>query len=141
MSNILIFTTSSDITMDRLIRELGEKRIDCLIQSSQLARYREEYPHINFIDICQEGFFDLPPQVIRKISEKHYDQLYVTFSGVKGHNYGNVMAFVSKVHFQKAFFYNCNGEKTEIPKQNVIKDMLCRVYIAFVSFVYGLRRE
>lgn len=141
MSNILVFGTSEKETIDRLIQELKNKDIDCLIQSGQIARYREEYPYINFIDICQDGFYNLPSAVIGRISEKNYDQLYVTFSGIKGHNYGNVMELVNKVHFKKAFFYNCNGDRTEIPEQNVIKDRLCRAYIALVSFIYGLRRE
>ena len=141
MGKILVFKTATDATMKRLFHDLKNCDIDCLIQSSQIARYREEYPDINFIDICQEGFYDLPDEVVKMISDKNYNQLYVTFSGIKGHNYGNVMELVSKVHFQKAFFYNCNGDKTEIPQQNVIKDKLCRAYIAFVSFMYGLRRE
>lgn len=141
MEKILVFKTAADATMKRLFHDLESSDIDCLIQSSQITRYREEYPYINFIDICQEGFYDLPTDVIRMMTEKNYNQLYVTFSGIKGHNYGNVMELVSKVHFKKAFFYNCNGDKTEIPEQNVIKDKLYRAYIAFVSFVYGLRRE
>lgn len=138
---ILVFRTASDATMRRMFDELRNGDIDCLIQSSQIARYREEYPYVNFIDICQEGFYDLPSAVIGRISEKNYDQLYVTFSGIKGHNYGNVMELVSKVHFKKAFFYNGNGDRIEIPEQNVMKDRLCRAYIALVSFMYGLRRE
>ena len=141
MEKILVFKTATDATMKRLFHDLESSDIDCLIQSSQIARYREEYPDINFIDICQEGFYDLPTDVIRMMTEKNYNQLYVTFSGIKGHNYGNVMELVSKVHFKKAFFYSCNGDKTEIPEQNIIKDKLCRAYIAFVGFVYGLRRE
>lgn len=141
MEKILVFKTSADATIKRLFHELESRDIDCLIQSSQIARYKEEYPYVNFIDICQEGFYDLPGKVTEMISKKRYDQVYVTFSGIKGHNYGNVMELVSKVHFKKAFFYNCNGDRTEIPEQNVIKDRLCRVFIALVSFMYGLRRE
>ena len=138
---ILIFRTASDATMKRLFHELKNQNIDCLIQSSQFARYKKEYPSIHFIDICREGFYDLPDEVTKAIAEKEYDQLYVTFSGIKGHNYGNVMELVSKMRFKKAFFYNCNGDKVEIPKPNAIKDKLCRAYIAAVSFVYGLRSE
>lgn len=141
MEKILVFKTAADATMRRLFHDLKNRSVDCLIQSSQIARYREEYPYINFIDICQEGFYDLPAEVIRMISEKKYDQVYVTFSGIKGHNYGNVMELLIKVHFKKAFFYNCNGDRTEIPEQNMIIDKLCRVYIAFVSFLYRSRRE
>lgn len=141
MEKILVFKTAADATIKRLFHELESRDIDCLIQSSQITRYKEEYPYVNFIDICQEGFYDLPAKVTEMISKKNYDQVYVTFSGIKGHNYGNVMELVSKVHFEKAFFYNCNGDRTEIPEQNVIKDRLCRAYIALVSFMYGLRRE
>lgn len=141
MDKILVFKTAADGTMKRLFHDLEREEIDCLIQSSQIARYREEYPSVRFIDICKEGFYDLPPEVMKAISGKNYEQLYVTFSGIKGHNFGNVMELVAKVHFNKAFFYNCNGDRVEIPRQNVIKDRLCRAYIGFVSFLYGLRRE
>lgn len=138
---ILIFRTSIDATMENLFRELASKDIDCLIQSSQIDRYCTKYPYVNFVDIRQEGFYDLPVDVIDRISKKVYDELYVTFSGTNGHNYGNVMGLVGKVHFKKAFFYNCNGDKTEIPRPDLIKDMLCRAYIKFVDFIYGVRRE
>ena len=141
MNKILAFKTSTDATIKRLFQELGQEDIDCLIQSSQLNRYQEEYPVINFIDIQQEGFYDLPFEVIGKISSKTYDQIYVTFSGIKGHNYGNVMELVDKVAFKKAFFYNCNGDKIEIPKKNRLKDSICRIYIGWIGFIYGLRGE
>lgn len=141
MNQILVLKTSTNATMKRLLQDLKKEKIDCLIQSSQIDRYRVEYPKVYFIDIRQEGFYDLPADVIGEVSEKIYDELYVTFSGINGHNYGNVMELVSKVHFRKAFFYNCNGDKTEIPKPNLIKDMLCGAYIKFVSFIYGVRRE
>jgi len=141
MAYVLVLKTSSDRTMEQLFRELDGKKVDCLIQSSQFARYKEKYPSVHFIDICQEGFYDLSINITKAIVEKEYDQLYVTLSGIKGHNYGNVMELVSKVRFKKAFFYNCNGDKVEIPVPNVIKDKLCRVYIAVVSFWYGLRNK
>lgn len=139
MNNILVLKTSTDATMKRLFHDLKEENIDCLIQSSQMERYRTEYPKVRFIDIRQEGFYELPSDVISEVSGKTYDQLYVTFSGITGHNYGNVMELVSKVKFRKAFFYNCNGDKTEIPKPGLIKDTLCRAYIKVISFIYGVR--
>lgn len=139
MQNILIFKTSSDNTMYRLFQELGKRNIDCLIQSSQMGRYQVKYPYINFIDIQQEGFYNLSSEIITQISSKVYAQLYVTFSGTKGYNYGNVMELVDMVNFKSAFFYNCNGDKVRIPKKNVIKDMLCRLYVKWIGFVYGLR--
>ena len=141
MRAILIFKTSADTTITRLFRDLSNENIDCLIPSSQIERYRSRYPKINFIDICQEGFYDLPAKITDKISSKTYDQLYVTFSGIKGHNYGNVMELVSKVNYRSAFFYNCNGDMTAIPRPNKIKDMLCRGYIEVINFVYGLKGD
>ena len=127
--------------MNRLFQELGKGDIDCLIQSSQIDRYQAQYPDINFIDIYQEGFYDLPSQIVTQISTKSYDQLYVTFSGIKGHNFGNVMELVSMVNFKKAFFYNCNGDRIEIPRKNIIKDTFCRLYIKWIGFIYGLRSD
>lgn len=139
MEKILVFKTSTDATVKRLFVDLGKAHIDCFIQTSQIDRYKAEYPYINFIDICQEGFYDLPPEVVHLMRKKIYGQVYVTFSGVNGHNYGNVMELVDKVNFKSAFFYNCNGDRVEIPKKNVIKDMLCRLYIKWIGFCYGLR--
>lgn len=141
MEKILVFKTSTDATIKRLFQELGQKNIDCLIQSSQIDRYKAEYPYINFIDIYQEGFYDLRAEVTDKIFSKPYDSVYVTFSGMKGHNYGNIMELVEKVNFKNAFFYNYNGDKVEILKQNLVKDILCRLYIKWIGFVYGLRGD
>lgn len=136
MSKILIFKTSVDATMKRLLQELGkENDIDCLIQSNQVQRYRTEYPYINFIDIRQEAFYDIPVEIISAISKKKYEQLYVTFSGIVGHNYGNVMSLVNRVHFEKGCFYNCNGDRMEIPPKNFLKDMVLRIYIRCVEFM------
>lgn len=137
MEKILVFKTSTDATMDKLFGELGMQEIDCLIQSSQLSRYQTQYPSVNFIDICREGFYDLPAEIIDRISSKPYDQLYVTFSGAKGHNYGNVMELVEKVNFKNAYFYNYNGDKVRIPGKNVVKDTFCRLYIKWIDFIYG----
>ena len=97
MGCILIFKTSVDATMKRLFQELGGQDIDCLIQSSQVGRYKAQYPYINFIDICQESFYDLPAEVTDKIVSKTYDKVFVTFSGINGHNYGNVFIIVMEI--------------------------------------------
>lgn len=141
MSSILIFKTSVDATVKRLIHELGEQEIDCLIQSSQVEKYEAEYPYINFIDILQESFYDLTREVTDRIVSKKYDKVFVTFSGINGHNYGNIMELVSKVNFKSAFFYNCDGDKTEIPRYKPLKDVICRLYIKWVGFRYGSRRD
>lgn len=71
--------------------------IDCLIQTSQVERYKALYPNINFIDIQAEVFYDLASAVMDKVRHIRYEQLYVTLSGIVGHNYGNVMSIVSKI--------------------------------------------
>lgn len=141
MQKILVFKTSTDATIKKLFREMEGKRIDCLIQKSQFDRYRTEYPHINFIDIGQEGFYDLPSGVIDMISRQTYDQIYITCSGREGYNYGNVLRLIEQVNYKSAFFYNCNGDRMEIPRGNMIKDMVCRIYIGFTGFIYDLKER
>lgn len=140
---VLIFKTSTDSTMNMLLEELKDSDydIDCLIQTSQVERYKALYPRVNFIDIQAKGFYDLPSDVMDKVGQRKYDQLYVTLSGVAGHNYGNVMSIVSKIVYKEAFFYNCNGEKITIPSPNFLKDFICRVYIGFLDLIYSRKGE
>lgn len=135
---ILVLKTSSDTTMQRLFRELDrgeEKDIDCLIQTSQIDRYRKEYSYINFIDIRRERFDNISLEVINLVSEKLYDRLYITLSGINGYDFWNVVQFISKVCYKKAFFYNCNGEQIKIPRKNIIKDTLGRLYIKWNDLI------
>ena len=138
-ATVLIFKTSTDSTMNMLLEELKDLDcdIDCLIQTSQVERYKALYPNINFIDIQAEGFYDLESDVMDKVSYRKYDQLYVTLSGVVGHNYGNVISIVSKINYKEAFFYNCNGEKITIPSPNLLKDYICRFYIRLLNLIYS----
>lgn len=141
MEKILVFKTSADTTIKRLFDELGETNIDCLIPKSQFDRYRQEYPAIHFIDICREGFYELPVEVINTISRQAYDEVFITFSGREGYSYGNVLELLGQISYKRAFFYNCNGERIEIPKGNMIKDTLCRIYIAFTGFLYDMKER
>ena len=141
MEKILVFRTSTDTTIKKLFQELDGKDIDCLIQESQVDRYRTEYPYVNFIDICQEGFYDLPAKVINMISRQTYDQVYITFSDKEGYHYGNVLEVLERVNYKSAYFYNCNGDRMEIPGKNVIKDTLCRIYIGFTGFIYDIKER
>ncbi len=141
MEKILVFKTSTDKTIKRLLDNLGDKAIDCLIQSSQLERYKALYPYIHFIDICQEGFYDLPCKVVDQITLTTYDQVYITFSDMEGYNYGNVLELLEKTTFRNACFYNCAGDKLAIPKQNIIRDTLCRIYIEFTGFLYEIKEK
>ena len=136
MKKILIFRTSVDGTFRRLYEEVKENNVSCLIQSSQLERYKESYPDILLIDICQEGFYDLPQKVYTQLDSEEYDEVYITFSGVVGHNYGNVLEILKKIKYKKAYFYNCNGDKTEICRGNSMKYKLCRLYIKIIQLMY-----
>ncbi|MDE6946608.1 MAG: hypothetical protein K2P14_05425 [Anaeroplasmataceae bacterium] len=137
---VLVLKTSADATMQKLLNELcndTNKQIDCLIQSSQVIRYQKEYPDINFIDICKERFENLPSDVTSMVTNKKYDQLYITLSGVNAYNFWNVMELVNKIRYKTAFFYNCNGVKMKIPRKNIIKDTLCKWYINWLRRIYG----
>lgn len=136
MKKILVLKTSMDGTMFRLFDELQGKHIDCLIQSSEMNKYQKKFPNINFIDIENEGFYELTPHVLRQATKERYDEIYITFSGVVGHHYGNVIEVLDLLRFKKAFFYNCNGERVNIPRQNLLRDWLCREFISFIQFVH-----
>lgn len=56
---------------------------------------------MNFIHIQAERFYGLLSGIMDKVSQNKYEQLYVTLSGVVGHNYGNVMSIVLKVAYKK----------------------------------------
>ncbi len=138
--HVLVLKTSTDTTMQKLLNELcndTNKQIDCLIQSSLVIRYQKEYPDINFIDICKERFENLPSDVTSMVTNKKYDQLYITLSGVNAYNFWNVMELVNKIRYKTAFFYNCNGVKMKIPRKNIIKDTLCKWYINWFRRIYG----
>lgn len=139
MEKVLVFKTSTDVTIQKLLHELAEgknKDIDCLIQHSHVKRYQEKYPYIHFIDIQGERFESLSSEIMEKISEKSYDRVYVTLTGTNAYGFWNVMGIVSKVRFKKGFFYNCNEEKMKIPRKNIVKDTICRLYIKWVGLFY-----
>lgn len=132
MEKVLILRTSTDATIRKLIKELREterNEIYCMVQSSQFQRYEEDYPDIKFIDICGERFEDLPLDVVDSIRSKRYSSLYITLTGEKAYNFWNVIEIVSKVRFKRGFFYNCNGQMTEIPRKNILRDTVCRLYM------------
>lgn len=136
MQKVIVLRTSTDGTMFRLFEEIKDKEIFCLIQSGQIDRYRRMYPNIKFIDIQKEEFYDLPREVMENIEEISFDELYVTYSGTVGHNYGNVIAIVDKINRKKAFFYNINGDKVEIPVFGKMRNFICRLYIKMCELVY-----
>lgn len=137
---IVILKTSDDKTMKKLFDELDkhdDKEIDCFIQNSQLEKYRNEYPYVNFIGIGQERFENLMEEVTDKMCKKKYDQLYITLSGISGYNFWNVVSVAKMIRFKEAFFYNCNGERMQIPKKSVVKDTLGKLYIQYINYIYS----
>lgn len=136
MKKILVLRTSADNTMNRLFNEIKGNDVYCMIQSSIVKRYSELHPEVKYIDIKREGFYDIDQEIISGLKKVKFDEVYVTFTGVIAHNYGNVMTIVEQLNYKKAFFYNCNGERTEIPKFNVVKDFLCRVFIKICEVIY-----
>lgn len=139
MERILVFKTSADATIQRLFSELADgvnRNIDCLIQHSQVVSYKQKYPFINFFDIQNERFEELPLEIMNMISRKQYDRVYVTLTGVYGYDFWNVIEIVSNVRFKKAFFYNCNGETREIPRKRIIKEIVCKLYIKWTGLFY-----
>lgn len=139
MQKILVFKTSADATIQRLFSELEDgvnRNIDCLVQHSQVISYKQKYPLINFWDIQSERFEDLPSNIMNMISQKQYDRIYVTLTGMYGYDFWNVIEIVSNVRFKRAFFYNCNGEKREIPRKRIIRENVCRLYIKWTGLFY-----
>ena len=132
MARILVLRTSTDFTIMRLFKELDCDDVDCLIQSSQLQRYRDMFPNVRFIDIKSEGFYDIPYEIISSISNIVYDQIYIAFSGFVGHNYGNVVELVNQCSYRKLFFYNCDSEKIQAPQYGILEEKLILLYMKIV---------
>lgn len=138
MERVLVFKTSSDYVFENLLDNLSDskKKIECLVPSSKLVKYQEKYVYMRFIDIKKEGFYDLSKEIIEYLCQKEYEEIYITFSGVTGHNYGNVMDVVSKLKYHKGYFYNCNGNRVEFNKSNMLIDFLCNCYIGLMRKIY-----
>ncbi|MDE6600753.1 MAG: hypothetical protein K2K90_01040 [Lachnospiraceae bacterium] len=83
----------------------------------------------------------MPVRVTDVIFRQAYDQVYITLSGREGYGYGNVLKLIQQVNYRRAFFYNSNGDRMEIPDGNRIRDTLCRIYIEFTGFIYDIRER
>lgn len=141
MSSIIIFKTSGDETMKRLLNDLGDGHdIDCLISSNQIEKYRSLYPKICFIDIQQDGFFEWKSEVFECVTQKTYDRLYVTLTGQTGYHFGNVMQMVRRINSRYSCFYNSKGEELVIPPKQIFRDGFWRVYIMMMNWWYRKRR-
>lgn len=136
MKRILILRTSNDGTIFKLFEEIYDNQLYCMIQSSQVERYKNMYPKIHFIDIKQEGFYNLDESVMKEVKNTEFEEVYITFTGEVGHNYGNIMSMVKLLNFKKGYFYNCLGERVEIPKMGIVKDLLYKIYIKICEILY-----
>ena len=136
--NTVVFATSSDYTLMKLLDELNDsgRQVSCLIQSSRLNKYVLLYPGIKFIDIHEESFYSLSESTLDLIKKISWDELYIVFSGRYASNYGNVLDIVEQCTYKHGYFYNCEGEKTEIKKDGAILTFLIGIYIAFIGLVY-----
>lgn len=134
LKRIIVLRTSTDDIMCRLFEEIKDNEIFCMIASSQIDRYREMYPNIKFIDIQRERFYDLPPEVLSNVNRMTFNELYVTLPDIVGYYYENVMAVVDRINWRKAFFYNCNGDRVEIPGK--MRSFIYRVYIRICELIY-----
>ncbi len=141
MSSVLVLKTSGDETMERLFAALGnEHEIDCLLPSDQVDKYCSLYPKIHFIDIQQDGFYELKDGLPVDIEKKQYDRLYVTLTGKTGYHFENVLQFVKKIRSRYACFYNSDGEELVIPPPNFMKDFFWRAYIMIINWKYQQKR-
>lgn len=141
MKKAIVFRSSADATITKLFGELCDREIVCLIQSSLITDYRVRFPHIKFIDIKGESFYNLKQDVISEISQCIYDELYILFTGTTGHNYGNILAIADEIQFREGFFYNCLGEKTRIYRPSKIIDILTNWYVFLITKMYKIRES
>ena len=140
--NILVLRTSVDRTIFHLFGELDKKnQIDCLIQSSQKERYEQVFPYIRFMDIRGEKFESIPMEVMQSIGKKTYGAVYIPLSGEHAYNFGNVIKIISELNYENAFFYNCNGKLSKIPKPNRSEDLLMRIIIFCLDRWYRFRER
>lgn len=138
MDNILIFKTASDNVMNRLLNELQKQRSFkyCLIQSSTLNSYYSKYEDIKFIDIKQEGFYNISDDIVKSLSQKKFEKIYIPITGVRANNFGNVIEICNKLHFNELVFFNCDGEKSIVRKKSSFIERLIKVYINVIEFLY-----
>lgn len=129
MTKVLVFKTSANETVKRLFEEISGQEVHCLIQASQLDIFQKKYPQISFINIEREAFYDIEPAVLDGISDICFDEVYITFSGLEGFNYENVLSILRGLEYKNAFFYNANGDKVLIPKDNIIVEKMIRLYL------------
>lgn len=142
MSNILIFKTASDVILTQIFEEVKNKESKkyCLIQSSIIKKFQKEYNEIEFIDIQQEVFYNIPNNVLEVIQNILFSEIYIPTTGLSAMYYGNIVKIVNNLNYEVLVFYNCKGEKLYLKKKSELKQKLIRLYIYMVYLIYGRRK-
>lgn len=134
---VLVLKTASDVVMDRLLSEIGNKEnVNCFIQSSKLEEYKEKYPEIYFVDIQGERFGNLTQNVLAETENVYYQTVYIPHVGEKPRYFGNVILFVSHINHKRIIFYNENGEKREVKRKGKIASFFCRIMITYFKWLW-----
>lgn len=138
MNNILIFKTASDVVLKKLFIELKNKEAKkyCLIQSSLINNFQKEYKDVEFIDIQQEGFYNISDNVLEVIQNILFTEIYIPTTGPRAMNFGNILEIVCSLNYKKIIFYNCNGERNIIKKKSQLEEKLIRLYINLINLIY-----
>lgn len=138
MKKVLIFKTASDTVMNGLLSTMEDAVCDkyCLIQSSLLSRFKIKYPNFKFIDIQQEGFYDIQQEIIDNIKQIYFNTIYIPVSSVRAINFSNIIEIIGKLNYEQIVFYNCNGEEKVIKKMSKLQEWIIKQYIYIVSKIY-----
>lgn len=136
-AKIIVLKTASDTVVDKLLDEIkNQQNIDCLIQPSNIERYKAKYTEINYINIQRERFEYLTEDILSEIEKKNYQILYIPHAGEKPYNFGNVILLASHINHKKIIFYSEDGEKREIRKKGKIASFFYRLMIIYFKWLW-----
>ena len=132
---ILLLRTSNDFITENALRYClqNSENVICLIQSSQFEAYKNKYPETSFIDSGAESFYDLSNEIIQKLSAEKYSMIVIPTTGVKAHNFGNIIEITRLLYHDKLVFYHSDNQIQVINKMSKIKSMLYKIYIKIIE--------
>ncbi len=135
---VLVIKASQDAMFNKLLHELIEDKeeIVCLLSASAYKSYKDRVKGVSLVDIKNEGFYDINESLLACLKKKTYKAVYITISGTVAHNFGNIIELLDNLSFEKAYFYNSNGDKIIIPKRNHFFDFICECYINLLCWIY-----
>ena len=138
MNNVLILKTASDVVLHKLFEELKneDSKKYCFIQSSLINKFQKEYVEIEFIDIHQEGFYNISDSVLEEIKKISFAEIYIPTTSPRAINFGNILDLVCNLNYEKIIFFNCNGEKKEIKKKQKWEEKIIKLYILLIQIMY-----